>query len=134
VYTPQQLLQAAKALQRRLTSVDEAKSKIQAAQRSLGVKIQSKAGITAADLEPLSAALTEARADGLSDEAPFMIKAVVLEDRCVQQLEAQGMLTQALASLSKGKMRDALEFAEELELELEMMVRVRRALRRIEVS
>jgi hypothetical protein len=44
------------------------------------------------------------------------------------------MLTQALASLSKGKMRDALEFAEELELELEMMVRVRRALRRIEVS
>jgi myosin heavy subunit len=126
-------VQSAKALQTRLVGEEEAKSKIVAAQRSLGVKMQGKGGLTAADLAPLDAALADARAVGLTEDVNLMMKAVVLQDRCAQHLEAQNMLTQALASLNKTKMRDALEFAEELELDLEMMVRVRRALRRIEV-
>ncbi len=124
---------SAKALQTRLVSEDEARSKILAAQRSLGVKMQGKGEIQRGDVEPLDSALAEARAVGLNEESHFMMKAVVLQDRCAQQIEAQTMLTQALASLHKQKMREALEFAEELELDLEMMVRVRRALRRIEV-
>ena len=43
--------------------------------------LQSKAGITPADLEPLTLALNEARSDGMTDDEPFMVKAVVLEDR-----------------------------------------------------
>ncbi|CAM9453888.1 unnamed protein product, partial [Chrysoparadoxa australica] len=81
----------------------------------------------------LKEALAEAREVGIEEDSSFMVKAVVLQDRCDQQLEAQQMLTQALASLNKTKMREALEFADELELQLEMTARVRRALRRIEV-
>ncbi len=126
-------VESVKSLQARLVSEDEARSKIVAAQRSLGIKMQGKGGILLEDLAPLDSALVEARAANLNEESHFMMKAVVLQDRCMQQLEAQAMLTQSLASLQKQKMREALEFAEELELDLEMMVRVRRALRRIEV-
>ncbi len=124
---------SAKLLQVCLVSEEEARSKILAAQRSLGIKMQGKGGILYEDITPLDSALVEARAANLNEESHFMMKAVVLQDRCMQQIEAQSMLAQALASLHKQKMREALEFAEELELDLEMMVRVRRALRRIEV-
>jgi hypothetical protein len=74
--------QAAREVQKRLMGVEEARNKVQAASRSLGVKIQSKAGITQADLEPLSRAIAAAKSDGLSStDTPFLVKGIALEDR-----------------------------------------------------
>ncbi|KAG5177395.1 myosin I, high molecular weight-Acanthamoeba sp [Tribonema minus] len=103
------------------TELQEMKNSMNREEKIAEVKAKLSAGVGAEDLQALNKAMAMAIELGCEGDVD------------VQQLEAQAMLTQALASLSKAKMRDALEFAEELELELEMMIRVRRALRRIEV-
>lgn len=50
-------------------------------------------------------AMQEAKAAGISEAVDFMVDSSILKDRGEKQLEAQTMLTQALASLSKSKMR-----------------------------
>lgn len=49
--------------------------------------------------------MQEAKAAGISEAVDFMVDSSILKDRGEKQLEAQTMLTQALASLSKSKMR-----------------------------
>lgn len=50
-------------------------------------------------------AMVEAKAAGVSEAAAYMVESSILKDLGEKQLEAQTMLTQALASLSKSKMR-----------------------------
>lgn len=52
--------------------------------------------------------MQEAKAAGVNEAASYMVESSILKDRGEKQLEAQNMLTQALASLSKSKMRGAL--------------------------
>lgn len=52
-------------------------------------------------------AMVEAKAAGVNEAASYMVESSILKDRGEKQLEAQTMLTQALASLSKSKMRGA---------------------------
>ncbi|CAM9743033.1 unnamed protein product, partial [Choristocarpus tenellus] len=96
---------AAQGVQKRLTMCEEARSKVMAAQRALMVKMQSKSGVAREDLDAMSEAVEEAKVCGVSDATAFMVDASILNDKGEKQLEAQGMLTQALASLSKSKMR-----------------------------
>lgn len=51
--------------------------------------------------------MVEAKTAGVSEAADYMVESSILKDRGEKQLEAQTMLTQALASLSKSKMRGA---------------------------
>lgn len=99
---------AAQGVQKRLTMCDEARSKTLAAQRALTVKMQSKSGVTREELDALDEAMKEARAAGVSEAVAYMVDASILKDRGEKQLEAQTMLTQSLASLSKSKMRGRL--------------------------
>lgn len=55
-------------------------------------------------------AVAEAKAAGVSEAVAYMVDASILKDRGEKQLEAQNMLTQALASLSKSKMRGKIMF------------------------
>ena len=52
-------------------------------------------------------AMVEAKTAGVNEAAAYMVESSILKDRGEKQLEAQTMLTQALASLSKSKMRGA---------------------------
>lgn len=49
--------------------------------------------------------MVEAKTAGVNEAASYMVESSILKDRGEKQLEAQNMLTQALASLSKSKMR-----------------------------
>lgn len=53
--------------------------------------------------------MVEAKAAGVNEAASYMVESSILKDRGEKQLEAQTMLTQALASLSKSKMRGAFQ-------------------------
>ena len=57
------------------------------------------------DLDAMEEAMVEAKAAGVNEAAAYMVESSILKDRGEKQLEAQTMLTQALASLSKSKMR-----------------------------
>lgn len=57
------------------------------------------------DLEAMDEAVAEAKTAGVSEAVGYMVESSILKDRGEKQLEAQMMLTQALASLSKSKMR-----------------------------
>lgn len=59
------------------------------------------------DLDAMEEAVVEAKSAGVSEAAAYMVESSILKDRGEKQLEAQTMLTQALASLSKSKMRGA---------------------------
>ncbi|CAM9990966.1 unnamed protein product, partial [Ectocarpus fasciculatus] len=96
---------AAQAVQKRLTTCDEARSKTMSSQRALTVKMQSKSGVTREDLDLMEEAMVEAKSAGVNEAASYMVESSILKDRGEKQLEAQNMLTQALASLSKSKMR-----------------------------
>ena len=57
------------------------------------------------DLDAMKEAMQEAKAAGISEATDFMVDSSILKDKGEKQLEAQTLLTQALASLSKTKMR-----------------------------
>lgn len=59
------------------------------------------------DLDAMDEAMVEAKTAGVNEAAAYMVESSILKDRGEKQLEAQTMLTQALASLSKSKMRGA---------------------------
>lgn len=99
---------AAQTVQKRLTACDEARSKTLSTHRALTVKMQGKSGVTREDLDAMDEALREAKATGVSEAVAYMVDASILRDRGEKQLKAQTMLTQALASLNKSKMRGVL--------------------------
>lgn len=70
---------------------------------TVGVFVKSKCARE--DLDAMDEAVAEAKTAGVSEAVAYMVDASILKDRGEKQLEAQNMLTQALASLSKSKMR-----------------------------
>ncbi|CAN0359677.1 unnamed protein product [Ectocarpus sp. 6 AP-2014] len=110
---------AAQAVQKRLTTCDEARSKTMSSQRALTVKMQSKSGVTREDLDLMEEAMVEAKGAGVNEAASYMVESSILKDRGEKQLEAQNMLTQALASLSKSKMRGTVFYRPRLRFTIE---------------
>lgn len=79
----------AKAQKKRLEEEKELAADVRAAMKAVTVKADSKAGVSKADLEPLDAAIEDAKAKGLSDDSPFMVEAKAAREKIANVLQLQ---------------------------------------------
>jgi myosin heavy subunit len=100
----------------RLGEEQELAAGVKAATKAAYVKADSKSGITAADLKPLDRAISDAKAQGLSDESPFMKQAMDARERLDLVVIAQGKIHAAIEGESLRTMKKVLDEAEDLEL------------------
>jgi hypothetical protein len=106
----------AKAFKARLDEEKELASGINAAMKNIMVKAEGSKGVKPSDLEPLIEAMEEARAQGLSDDSPFMKKAVEAQERINAVLVIQSEVAKALESDSLRVMKRVLDKAEDADL------------------
>jgi len=117
----------AKSFQARLEEEKELASGVRAALKTINVKADGNKGIRPADLEPLLEAMEEAKAQGLSDDSPFMKQAKEAQARIESVLVVQAEVAKALESDNMRSMKRVLDKAEEAELGNSSLVKKLRA-------
>ena len=120
-------VEKAKSLQGRLEEEKELASGVRAALKAIDVKTDGTKGIRPADLEPLLEAMEEAKAQGLSDDSPFMKQAKEAQARIENVLVVQAEVAKALESDKMRVMKKALDKAEEADLGNSSLVKKLRA-------
>ena len=120
-------LDKAKEFKKRLDEEKELAGGMNAAMKNIMVKAEGSKGIKGSDLEPLLEAMEEAREQGLSDDSPFMKKAIEAKERIEALLVVQSEVAKALESDSLRTMKKVLDKAEDAELGNSSLVKKLRA-------
>ncbi len=106
----------AKKYLKKLEEEMELASEIKSAAKALYVKAEAKNGISAADLQPLDAAIASAKEGGLSDDSPFLKQALEARERLQAVVLVQASILSALEGDSLKTMKKIMDKAEDLEL------------------
>ena len=117
---------AAKELRKKLELWRENASDLVAACNTLKAKAKAKAGIVEADIAPLTAVIGEAK---VPDDLKEMVVARELEKRMQRQIVVQAELADALKKGDFKVLKAALDHAQELDLDIELVRKVRSAVR-----
>eukprot|EP01041_Mallomonas_annulata_P002807 gene2807-5525_t len=117
----------AQILRGKLEIVQGAKSQLIAAEQSIAVKAES--GLTAEDLEPLTAALSHAESVGMPREYEAYVHAQSVYSTYSKHIEVKEQLFEAAGSGDRAKLRAALNSAEDLDMRLDIIAKVRRILK-----
>jgi len=117
----EQLLGAAK----KLGEQKEVITALSAACETAENKMQNTAGIVPADIKRLTEAITKAKAAGITPaDAPELQKAIDMESKMTQQIEAQKALVEALAQDDFEVLVKAMGFAQDLDMHTETLQQV----------
>jgi len=111
----------------KLEVVQGARNQLVAAETSIAVKTET--GLVLDDLEPLTAAITFAESVGMpATFEPFVHAQTALEN-FQKQIEIKEQLYEAAGSGDRSKLRSALNAAEDLDMRLDIIAKVRRILK-----
>ena len=136
-------VEEATVVRARLAAEAEEAAKLKAAGATLLVKGQSTAGVVAADLGPLKAAIEAAKGQGMADSAGAMTEAVALVSRMEASISVQDDLTAVLALTSDANadpksvfksLKNALDRAADLEMECGVVLEARAKMREVDAS
>ena len=120
---------AAKELRKKLELWRENASDLVAACNTLKAKAKAKAGIVEADIDPLKTVIEESKAKGLPHDLKEMVAAFQLEERMQRQLVIQEELKEALKKNDFKTLKQALDHAQEIDLDIGLVAKVRSAVR-----
>jgi len=115
-------IDAARELQEKLEAEKEMAAGVLAAIKSAQVKAQAASGLTAADVEVMQAAIDEAAAAGLAEDAAAMVKGREVLERMNGFLEMQATFTNlmeddaAAEALSIRELKEMLSRADDLDM------------------
>eukprot|EP01038_Epipyxis_sp_PR26KG_P006281 gene6281-8649_t len=121
----------ARAFLDNLVLVEEARSKLQAALKVLQVKVES--GIDEIDMQPLVKAISHSESvSKIAGEFPELLEAREMFVTFQKHVKARADLEAAVASKDRSKLRTALDNAEDLEMQIGLMVKVREMIKELE--
>jgi myosin heavy subunit len=128
-------MERAKVVRDELGVVEEGRSVLTAAVRSLSMLAENKGGISESDIEPFSAALEEAASKGLPEDDVTFVNARSLHERMTKQVEIQANLQTAIEADEKNELKKVLKLAANAGLNhLDLYQSARACLREIELS
>jgi len=111
---------------RNLEDVDEITKELDANVTTLETIAESQKGITLGDVKPLSKAIKMANQKGVTEDIPSMKDAVELEQRLMEQVIVQNELQSALEKKDLEQLKRALDHANDLDMNIDLMTKVRK--------
>lgn len=128
-------MERAKVVRDELVVVEEGRSALTAAIRSLTMLGENKTGIAESDIAPLTLALEEATSKGLPEEDEVFKNATQLQEKMLKQVEVQTDLDRAIEADEKNELKKALKTAANAGLNhLDVYQSARACLREIELA
>eukprot|EP00968_Pinguiococcus_pyrenoidosus_P014517 scaffold1311_cov256-Pinguiococcus_pyrenoidosus.AAC.38 len=125
---------AAHELRDKLTIEENAQGGVIAAMRTMELKAQSPGGISPGDIQPLVEAISEAKANGVPDDTSKMRAGRDLVVQMEKQIQVQNELDSALRSKNRNALKDALDKAEDMELQLASQDEVKQMLKELDAQ
>jgi len=123
-------IEAAKVLRDELEVAEEAKAGFLSAMKVANSKRENPAGIDAADVSPLEAAIM--KASGVPDTDKDMVEARALLSTMKKQLAVQKQLRGAIKSEDYNELKQSLDDAEDLILKIDLVTKARSVFREVE--
>jgi len=117
-----------------LEDMDEITKELEANMNTLATITESQKGIQLEDIRHLTRAIKKATKMGMHEDTPVLQSAINLEQKCMEQIVVQKELTEAIASNKLDALKRALDHANDLDMTIEMVTRVKKMINDIENS
>ncbi|GBG24692.1 Myosin-6 [Hondaea fermentalgiana] len=115
-----------------LEDMDEIAQELEANMNTLATIAESQKGIQLEDVRHLTRAIKKATKKGMKEDTPALSAAIDLEQKCMEQIVVQKELAAAIESGKLEPLKHALDHANDLDMSIEMVTRVKKMINDIE--
>jgi len=120
------------SLMRQANGVEDMKDlidELEASVNTLKTVSKSQKGISLGDVKPLSNAIKVATEKGLTEDIPQLADAISLEQRLMEQVVVQKELQSAIDSGELSALKDSLDHAGDLDMDIDLVTRVKKLIK-----